>query len=550
MSFKTSLENILGKQANALELEAFSFFNSENMTPEKQFLSENESMPVYLNVNDDYFSYVSVKSSSEECLLDLCSRNIRPSFSCLGDSASLMGGVARITDQPPTVAGKEAFTIFFLPLETAQITYSILKHFVDISDSIDPVWNESIWERVCQICVKSHSGCHVTMSKIRCFSQNTKGLLCKVKESRVKTFNETASKHLLAPAFVGKTLSFPVISYDCNLSDMTLEIPVSGLEKIMALKKGSRRPEIEIPKIKTMEEEEIEEKIPSTSDMNNLMNYLKKNNKSNHKQSFDFLRTDPKLDISVFSSKGLNMSENGLKLLMMKSILTLKAQQKSIVACSYSLQIDCKYPSASRSLLAPLLNTAKLFQVPVSNGLCQPTLQKPFITLYFITQKEKYALADTFQNESDFVTLLGDANGSLTGSAYEQMNGLTDSYDPPGVMTGTAAAILDVLHDAKAQNIIHSITPIDKGGLAAALYYACSGGKGAKIYSERKSPKEQFLFGEPQAAVLLTLPERKLMDFARICSLYNLTSVTIGRVSKENNLDINGWINIIPLLKK
>lgn len=550
MSFKTSLENILGKQANVLELEAFSFFNSENMTPEKQFLSENESMPLFLNVNDEYFSYVSVKSSAEECLLDLCSRNIRPSFSGLGKNAALMGGVTLSKDQQPSVVGKEAFTIFFLPLETSQITYLILKNFVEISDSVDPVWNESIWERVCQICVKSHSGCHVTMSKTRCFSQNTKGLLCKVKESRVNTFNETAAKHLLAPAFVGKTLSFPVISYDCSLSDMILEIPVSGLEKIMALKKGSRRPEIEIPKAKVMEEEEIEEKIPNTADMNNLMNYLKRKKKSGFKLSYDFLKTDPKLDISIFSSKGLSMSENSLKLLMMKSILTLKAQQKKIVACSYSLQIDCKYPSASKSLLSPLLHTAKLFQVPVSNGLCQPTLKAPSITLFFVTQKEKYTIPDTFQNEGNFITLLGDANGSLTGSAYDQMNGLTESYDPPGVMTGTAAAILDVLHDAKAQGIIHSITPIDKGGLAAALYHACSKGKGAKIYSERKSPKEQFLFGEPQAAVLLTLPEKMLMDFARICSLYNLTSVTIGRVSKENNLDINGWINIIPSRKK
>jgi selenophosphate synthetase-related protein len=67
---------------------------------------------------------------------------------------------------------------------------------------------------------------------------------------------------------------------------------------------------------------------------------------------------------------------------------------------------------------------------------------------------------------------------------------------------------------------------------------------GASIYSERKGPAQLFIFGEPQAAAMVTIRERHLIDLARITSNYNLTSTTIGRVTDNPEIKINNDVLI------
>jgi phosphoribosylformylglycinamidine (FGAM) synthase-like enzyme len=213
------------------------------------------------------------------------------------------------------------------------------------------------------------------------------------------------------------------------------------------------------------------------------------------------------------------------------------------LAISFFMQSASESPQEIDPYLSALKKSAKLFGVPVANNCVVPG-DENLLTLFIISKKSADALTPVFQHEGDFICLLGDPNGVLKGSAYANLHGMNDPHTPPGVMAGTLAALVDVVKECKERHIISSASMIARGGLINTLCEGTSGRLGASIYSERKGPEQVFIFGEPQACAMVTIKEKHLIDLARITSNYNLTSTTIGRVTKERGVKVNNTMLI------
>ncbi len=88
---------------------------------------------------------------------------------------------------------------------------------------------------------------------------------------------------------------------------------------------------------------------------------------------------------------------------------------------------------------------------------------------------------------------------------------------------------------------------ISNGGLAIALVRSLKNaemGLGARIHLSRKLRQDEMLFGETQGMVLVSIGERDLMEFERICMTIGIPSTTIGRVTNDSRFKFNDVVNI------
>ncbi len=69
-------------------------------------------------------------------------------------------------------------------------------------------------------------------------------------------------------------------------------------------------------------------------------------------------------------------------------------------------------------------------------------------------------------------------------------------------------------------------------------------GLGARIHLSRKLRQDEMLFGETQGMVLVSIGERDLMEFERICTTIGIPSTTIGRVTNDSRFKFNDVVNI------
>ncbi|MDZ7820729.1 MAG: hypothetical protein U5N26_02315 [Candidatus Marinimicrobia bacterium] len=208
------------------------------------------------------------------------------------------------------------------------------------------------------------------------------------------------------------------------------------------------------------------------------------------------------------------------------------------LALSYYMESTVSAPQKLDQLLEAMKKGAELFEVPIANHCIVPG-DANRLKLFFVSRHRKKAVPRVFQDPGDFICLLGDPGGTIRGSAYAEALGYQSAFSPPGVMRGTIAAMINVLEECERKEILSSVNAIQRGGLFAALHRACGQSLGASVYSERKSPEQVFIFGEPQAALLVSIKEKNLIDLARITSNYNLTSTTIGRVREAGEININ-----------
>ena len=147
----------------------------------------------------------------------------------------------------------------------------------------------------------------------------------------------------------------------------------------------------------------------------------------------------------------------------------------------------------------------------------------------------------------DFISLLGALKGELNDSLYSRVAGKTfddskNTYDL--IMEHN---INQVLIESVSNNVIKTVQTISKGGLAMALcnlYLKLENRFGLKVHVSRKIPDSELLFGESYGSALITIGERELMEFQRICIAYGIPSSTIGRLHETPEVRVNDIIKV------
>jgi len=537
--FKTHLSKILGKEPGEQELEVYAPFDPFETDREKRFSHYNPSRPLFLNIDDEHYVYISNHTNRLRCCLDMATRHLDASACYKHDHGTIMLGIAK-PENEKHVTPRHITYHMYIQQVTAHAAYESLSAVSQYADHISLIRDESPWERLCRVCININTGAHITASTKRLFKNYQDGLLYVVPDHLHLHFKKACEKLDSSPVFIGISVAHPILSLDNDKGLM--EIPLSTLKELQQqqLKNGAARHLVE-PENEDIDIVDNLKEKPGI--VKKVFEQVRSESEKYPAKTYSFSEEIPELHIDVAPLKSLSFSKNGIELHTLQRIVDLQIRGYKTLALSFYLESTADTPQEIEPYLSAIKKSAKLFGIPIANNCIVPG-KEDRLTLFLISRKRDNALAHTFQQPGDFICLLGDPNGALKGSAYAHVHGLSDPYSPPGVMTGTLAALVDVVNECHEKQIISSASMISRGGLITVLHQASESGFGAAIYSERKGPEELFIFGEPQASALVTIKENHLIDLARITSNFNLTSTTIGRVTAEPEIKINNTILI------
>ena len=535
--FNTYLSKILGKAASDYELEVYAPFNPHETDRRKRFQHFNPSKPLFLNIDDQHYVYISNHTNHLRCSLDMATRHLQSTSCYQHEHGTIMLGLAQPENDKHLDSRHINYHIYIqqVSIHAAAESLSAVSHF---ADHIALIRDESPWERLCHVCAEAKTGGHITASSKRLFKNYEDGLIYIVPDHQHMHFKKVGEALDSVPVFIGKTVPYPILSLDNEKG--LLEIPIATLIEL-------QQEQLKANNIKRSPATEIEEsdgldEIEGTPDsVEKVFEQVRRENEIHPPKIFSLAKDVPDLQIEALPLNGLSFSKNGIELHTLSSIVERHIKGFQPIALSYYLESMADTPQEIEVYLSAVKKSAKLFSVPIANNCIVPGKENR-LKLFLISKKKDMVLAHKFQQAGDFVCLLGDPNGTLKGSAYAVAHGLNEAYTPPGVMTGSLAALIDVIKECQQEDIISSVNMISRGGLIQALKKASEDGLGAAIYSERKGPEELFIFGEPQASAMVTIKENHLIDLARITSNFNITSTTIGRVTENPEIVINNKI--------
>jgi hypothetical protein len=532
--FQGRLKKLLGHEPSELEQKAFHCFDPDPGDKKKRFSRYNSGQPLYINIDDEHYLYISNYRDPLHCRLDMAAHHLYDPLCYRHENGMLMLGITRPEQEAHVRAHVMNYYIYYQRAETEHRNESMKKLPRDAA-YIVLVAGESPWERLCRVCMENQAGAHITASARRLFGTEEHGLLYFVPEHLHSDFKRAAEKQDLSPGIIGKTLSYPVIGLENE--NGVLEIPLSTLRILQQQqhrqhhkRKVFSEDNSETKKTAFIDNEEIDIAAVLETIDNEYQQYPTREYAPN--------KQIPGLRIDAFPMRGMHFNEKSVELHTLSAIVNLHIQSRKVLALSYFIESTANTPFELDPLIAVLNKSAELFDVPVANSRVEPG-KRDRLLIFLVSRESGYHIPKTFQEAGDFICLLGDPNGVLEGSAYAKTKDSDSLYAPPGVMSGTLAALADVVEACAEKSLLRSVSMIGRGGLITALYHAGADGLGANIYSERKSPEPVFIFGEPQAALMISLREKHLIDLARITSLFNVTSTTIGRVSDNPEIVIN-----------
>ncbi len=536
--FITYLQQLLGREPSKIEQTVFACFNPEAEDKKKRFARYSESQSQFLNIDDEHYLYINNYADEKLCQLDMTTRHLETIAYYHHANGAIMLGINK-PEKEKILAPRYTDYHIYIQAAAAKAAAQSLTSAAKNADHVAMIRDESPWERLCRVCVSTNTGGHITASHQRLFPVLESGLLYIVANHKNIAFKQVCDAFDDPPVFIGKTVAFPILSLDNE--DGLLEIPLNTLE-ILQQTKREKSNNTAVFSSDHQDIPQFKEKPSYPEDIQTVLTFLRNEAQNTAPKAFNISENLPELYIYPFPLNGTSFSENGLRLHTLSSIVNLHIRGQQPVALTCFIETTAETPQDLGLMLTAINQSAKLFGVPVTNNCIVPGKTNR-LQLFFITKDGALQIPQIFSQAGQFICLLGDPNGTLEGSAYAQAMGLNTCYSPAGVMTGTLVVLTDVIKECVKKGIIASATPIQRGGLITALHRACGAGFGVKIYSERKSSEHEFIFGEPQAAVLVSLDEKHLIDLARITSNYNLTSTTIGRVSENPTIKINNEIN-------
>lgn len=157
-------------------------------------------------------------------------------------------------------------------------------------------------------------------------------------------------------------------------------------------------------------------------------------------------------------------------------------------------------------------------------------------------------ITPAFKRDGDFISILGSHRGELGGSSYLHMIGKeSPEYILPALDQSMDLRLQDVIQTANMVGLIKSAIMIGAGGLSTAIFRSLQDTDpefGARVFFSRKLLAEELLFGETQGLIMVSLDERDIMEFERICIKIGIPSTTIGRVTGDGEITVNDQIKL------
>ena len=197
----------------------------------------------------------------------------------------------------------------------------------------------------------------------------------------------------------------------------------------------------------------------------------------------------------------------------------------------------------------------RLLNTPVTGGnvsFYNETLESavyptPTIGMVGLIDDVNHVCSMSFNQENDFIVILGSLNAALGGSSYlktihNRIEGPLFHFNPDD-----EKCVQDACLESIRSNFVNSAHDISDGGLAVSLSEMVINSKnnlGAKIVHETKISDLEFLFGECASAIVVAVNQSNLLDLELVAKKYDVTTQTIGVVTNDGKLTINDLIDI------
>lgn len=167
----------------------------------------------------------------------------------------------------------------------------------------------------------------------------------------------------------------------------------------------------------------------------------------------------------------------------------------------------------------------------------------PVVAAAGVLESGSQCIKPGFQNDGDFICILGSFRGELESSEYVRfVHGIEDGRLVPADGDFTYHLNMALMQAAR-EKILKSALDMEIGGLSVALVKSALLNPvkimGCDIYTMRKMRDDALLFGESTSTVLITLEEHKLMDMERIANDFGVACTTVGRVRDHGKISFN-----------
>ena len=200
---------------------------------------------------------------------------------------------------------------------------------------------------------------------------------------------------------------------------------------------------------------------------------------------------------------------------------------------------------ACRVLDTPVTGGNVSFYNESAKGAIYPT---PVIGMIGLIDNIKNVMTSYFQNDGDFIIMLGTIKGELGGSEYLKAVHNLITGDAPTIDLTFEKRVQNACLEAIYGGVVKSAIDVSDGGLAVALSESCLRNPikpmGASIYISRKLRDDEIFFSESQSVIIVSIAEQKLLDIERIAAKNIVPCFTIGRVRDNGRLKLNDTINL------
>lgn len=178
-------------------------------------------------------------------------------------------------------------------------------------------------------------------------------------------------------------------------------------------------------------------------------------------------------------------------------------------------------------------------------GAVYPT---PVIGMLGLIEDLRYITSANFKSPGDLIILLGKNTDEIGGSEYLAWIYGEIKGDAPEIDLELEKAVQKTCLDGIKQGLIKSAHDVSDGGIAVALAECCIIDKenllGCEVELKDKIRPDFLLFGEGQSRIIVTVGEKDLGEFEKICRKNQIPFSVIGVVTSEKKFKINDLIEV------
>ena len=196
-----------------------------------------------------------------------------------------------------------------------------------------------------------------------------------------------------------------------------------------------------------------------------------------------------------------------------------------------------------RETVEGIARACEALEVPVVGGNVsfynesdEAIFPTPIIAMLGVLEDVRHATTAGWKRDGDVVILLGGGVPQLDGSEYlATLHGAAAGrIRQPDL--AAAAALIQCVAEAGAQQLVSSAHDCADGGIAVALAECCIiGGRGARcaLSAERGQRADVLLFGEGVGRILVSLPASTLSALLRLAARFGVPAQVLGSVGGD-----------------